>query len=381
MNKVTQIQPSESGLFNQNKLIPIKREGKKNIFSERLKKNLTKYLYDFFYIRELSEIGSTNIFLYNCFQEYELPNWKNEMLNIIDFFNLDIKNTKEEIDDSLKACIEKHRLYPMKDYPGNYIRIDKEGFNIISLVYYDPDMQNQLKKAKDRQNKSTYIEFNFEALDSLEFEEEINQINTVTLKTPWETVYNNNSYNPGNIIHLKEKSTLQFSFSFNHVIKGNYKLYLHQYIINMRNARLIIQIIINNEKVFEINNFPSKKMLDQFSDDYIDMDMNNNYINLEGDNIMDNKENKNTINNIKLKETYICDINESMFDSVKKNYNKKIMKDSFNSDGSTESNSSNNSYNSNSNDYTVRIQFKNSHLFWKGEWYLDGGRLVRSFSI
>ena len=49
MNKVTQIQPSESGLFNQNKLIPIKREGKKNIFSERLKKNLTKYLYDFFY--------------------------------------------------------------------------------------------------------------------------------------------------------------------------------------------------------------------------------------------------------------------------------------------------------------------------------------------
>ena len=30
--------------------------------------------------------------------------------------------------------------------------------------------------------------------------------------------------------------------------------------------------------------------------------------------------------------------------------------------------------------YTVKIQFYNNHLFWKAGWYLDGGRLVRTFN-
>ena len=362
MNKASQNQPSESGLFNFNKLKPIKRIGNKCIFNEKCKKYVTKHLFSFFYIHELSQICSTNIFFYNCFRDLEMPYWKYEMLNIIDLFNLDIKNEKEEIDESFKQCIEKHLLYSMKDHPGNYVRIGKEGFNIISQVYYDPDMQNQLDKLKDGNKYNSLEEFDCDNLDTLEFEEEINEINTMRLRTPWEVVYCHKAYKPGNIIFLPEKSTLKFGFSFNHVIKGNYKLYLNQSIINMKNAKLHLSIIINDEQVFEINDFPSKKILNQFNDD----------------NIMDIEEDDND-DGINLKETYICDIYEYMFNSGKKKSNEIELKNSLTSESSTESNSSYSNYNPNKKDYTVRIEFKNNHLFWKGAWYLDGGRLVRSF--
>ena len=46
----------KSGIFNSDNLNIIKREGKPNIFSKHLHKNLVTYLYDFFYYRELSDI-------------------------------------------------------------------------------------------------------------------------------------------------------------------------------------------------------------------------------------------------------------------------------------------------------------------------------------
>ena len=69
-----------------------------------------------------------------------------------------MKRNRQEV---IKNIISMHDVETQEDL---LTLLDKEGFNIISLVYYDPDMQNQLKKAKDRQNKSTDIEFNFEAL-------------------------------------------------------------------------------------------------------------------------------------------------------------------------------------------------------------------------
>lgn len=368
MNKEIKVKTSESGLFNHNKLHQIKRNEKSNIFSKILKKNVTKYLFDFLYIRELSNICSANIFLYNCFQDYIIPDWKTEMQNIIDIFNLDVKNIKDEAGESLQECIEKHHMFPIKDKPGNFVRIDEEGINLISLVYDDPDMQKQLDKLKNNNNNNNINHFNFEALKSIEFDDDLDEINPLTLKTPWQVIHSDNSYKPGNIIFLEEKSTLYFGFSFNHVIKGNYKFYLHQSIINMKNANLILQILINDQVVLEINNFPSKKILNQFNND--------NYNN----------------KGINLKETYICDINEYMFNAVNNDLKQsKSIKDeldtknSINSEGSTESNSSLHSLNStktnyNKRDYTVRIIFKNKHLFWKAGWYLDGGRLVRSFN-
>lgn len=348
---------STSGIFNLKKLKIIQREGKPNVFANGIKKNLTKYLFDFFYYRELSEIGSVNIFLHNCFIEYEISTWPIEMRNLIDIFHLDTKNLKEEVDESLLESIKKQRLYPMKDFKENYVKIDKEGINLISLVYYDPNMKEQLNKLNN--NIQIKKPFNFEALEMMELDDDIDGIIPSILKTPWKVVHTKYSYIPGNIIFLEEKSPLDFGFSFHHVIKGNYKFYLHQHITNMKNAKLKLQIYINNIVVFEKNDFPSKAILEKFNED------NNIMLDSDDENDKDNDD-------IKLKDTYICDINSYMFDSVNDN-----LKNSTDSDISTESNNSIKNCNI-IKDYTVRIRFTNQHLFWRAGWYLDGGRLART---
>ena len=366
-----------SGIFNSDKLKIIKREGKPNIFKDRVKKNVTKHLFDFFYYRELSEIGSTNIFLYNCFVEYEMATWKQEMKNIIKIFHLDIKNEEEEIDETLTACVKKNRIYPVKNFEGNYLRIDKEGLNLISLAYYDPDIQAKL----DKKNTMLYHinDDSFENIDEMDLEDNLLDINQTDLKITWKALYSGNSYVPGNILYLNDKSSLDFGFSFQHLIKDNYKFYLHHAMTDMRNAKLKFQIIINDQIVFETDNFPSKKILDE---SHVD------------------------IFNNELKDVFICDINKHMFDAVKNELRNSLdfkfdLKSSISSEKSTESNTnsfkSNKSINSlrsstlsinsskgneqnisNNKDYTVRIRFFNTHLFYKPGWYLDGGRLVRS---
>ena len=378
----------EKGILNLVKLNSIKRAGKSNIFSRKLKRNITKYLYDFFYYKELLEICPTNIFLHNCLSEYEMSSWDVEIRNIIDIFNLDIKNIQEEIGNSLASCIKKNSLYNMLNYEGNYIKINNEGINIISSVYFDSDMKFQLNKLNNNIiNNDIKINLNnsfnsFDSFHSTQDVEESNRFNKKRLKkTPWKVMNCNNSYNKGKIIFLEEKSSLDFGFSFNNVIKGNYKFYLHQHIVNMKNAKLILKITINDVLLYEINDFPNNEILDQF----------NNNINISQKNfdmfMSDDEEDmlKNKNNDINLKETYICDITKEMFDKVKNNIKKDFKsKNTFDSAGSTESNSSleknkNNDkiFDEKIKKYKIRVSFTNQHLFWKAGWYLDGGKLVK----
>lgn len=383
-NKLIQISIPEKGILNLSKIKSIKRKGKNNIFSQKLKGNVTKYLYDFLYYQELLTICPTNIFLLNCFSEYEMSSWEVEISNIIDIFNLNIKNIKEEMGDSLSSCIQKNRFYTMSGYEGNYIKINNDGINIISSVYFDPDMKFQLTKLNNN-NKNDNLNFNlnnsftsFDSFNSIENDDNKNKINKNTLKTPWKVIQCDNSYNNGKIIFLEDKSPLDFGFSFNNVIKGNYKLYLHQYITNMKNAKLIMKITINNFVIYETNDFPNLEILEQFNDN--DNDINNNNTNF--DDFMDDEEEKTKIN---LKETFICEIKEEIFDKInnnmKKDYKSKKSNDSM---GSTESNTSKNSIKNGDKygdiklqKYTIRVSFTNQHLFWKAGWYLDGGKLVK----
>ena len=355
------------GIFNPKNLQKINREGKPCIFSTRLKKNITTYLFDFFLYRELAEMGSINIFLHNCFTEFEMFSWKTEMMNIIDLFHLDIKDLSKEIDESLDECIKNNRIYKIKNYEGNYLIFNKEGINLISLAYYDSDMKLIISN-NDIINKNVdFHEINYMEIDDLDDidEDTENHHPHSNYNTKWESIYSNMSYVPGNIIYLDEKCPIDFSFSFHHVIKNNYKFYLHQSMTNMRNAKLIMQIIINDEIIFEMNNFPSKKILEQSSIKKFN----------------------------KLNEVYICDIKKHMFNAVKNSYLKKSssneinfdLKNSIKSDSSsTECNSLISSIKSikslnniKNKDFTIKIRFKNTHLFWKAGWYLDGGKLVR----
>jgi len=383
--KIIDIKTTSNGILNLSKIKSIKRIGKPNIFSKKMKKNITKYLFDFLYYNELLTINSTNVFIHNCLSDYDILSWDVELRNIIDIFNLDIHNINEEMGGTLASCIAKNRLYKMKNYEGNYIKINNEGINIISSVYFDSDMQSQLDKLNNNINKNSNFSFNsFGSFDFFENYEENNKINPYTLKTPWKTIQCDNSYNGGNIIYLEEKSALDFGFSFNNVIRGNYKFYLHQSITNMKNAKLILQITINNHLVYEINDFPNSTILEQFNDNNNNGIIKLNNLNNSFDDISFSEEEDDNNQNINLKETFICEIKEEMFDKINNNLKKKTSfesKNTFDSLGSTESNTSNKSnekiLNSRIKKYTIRIRFTNQHLLWKAGWYLDGGKLVR----
>ena len=147
----------------------------------------------------------------------------------------------------------------------------------------------------------------------------------------------------------------------------------------MKNAKLILQVTINDTLVYEINDFPNKDILSQFEDD-------DNKINIDKYFGEDEDIEITKFDNINLKETFICEITEEMFDKVNKKktslFESKNTSDSL---GSTESNTSINS-SSNKSDknfaskikkYNIRVRFTNQHLFWKAGWYLDGGKLVK----
>ena len=368
---------SESGIFNSSLMQKINRKCKPCLFSVKLKRNLTKYLFDFFYYRELHQICSANLFFYQCFTEYQLMTWKLEMNNIIDIFHLDIKNYDEEVDETLTKCIQKKRVYSMKDHPGCYIRINKEGLNIISIAYFDPSIQkyfdpnnnspiknNNMLIFKDNNidsnsNKNLNIIFEnndlgdfiknntmesvSEAQSNLGSMESITNNNKNSDINPWIMKILEESYNNNECIFLNKTTPLNFGFSFHHVIKGDYQLYLHHSIINMKNSRLILQVSINGNIVYTLNDFPSNELINQ-----------------------DNRDEKEKEKNIKFKEYLICSITKKMFEESNFNI---IGEEIIDDDDNDEQNKF--------RDYEVRVTFKNQDLFWKAGWWIDGGRLLR----
>ena len=357
---------SESGIFNSKKFQKINRQGKSCIFSDKLSKNVTKYLFDFFYYRELYNLGSVNLFFYQCFRDYQLLTWKLEMNNIIDIFHLEINNYEEEVDDTLTKTIKNKRTYNMKDHPGCYVRINKDGINIISSAYYD----NSIYKENNLNKNNTGIFLNNNL--NLDFiNDKLNNINIIENESPNKSNNNNNeiinlSEPPSNIgsadsiklmkmsdlliwkteyiegsyiinspcINLIKTAPLDFGFSFYHIIKGDYQLYLNHCLINMKNARLILKVFINKYNVYTLKNFPSNNLIEHYENCKL--------------------EDK---TNIKFKEYLICSITKKMFDDAN-NFEK-------------------NDNNKATNDYEIRVVFQNIDLFWKAGWCIDGGRLLR----
>ena len=316
---------SESGIFNSKKFQKINRQGKSCIFSDKLSKNVTKYLFDFFYYRELYNLGSVNLFFYRCFRDYQLLTWKLEMNNIIDIFHLEINNYEEEVDDTLTKTIKNKRTYNMKDHPGCYVRINKDGINIISSAYYD---------------NSIYKNNNNEIINLSEPPSNIGSADSIKpMKMSdlliWKTEYIEGSYIINSpCINLIKTAPLDFGFSFYHIIKGDYQLYLNHCLINMKNARLILKVFINKYNVYTLKNFPSNDLIEHYENCKL--------------------EDK---TNIKFKEYLICSITKKMFDDAN-NFEK-------------------NDNNKATNDYEIRVVFQNIDLFWKAGWCIDGGRLLR----
>ena len=359
-----------SGIFNSNAMHKINRKGKPCIFSQKLNQNLIKYLFDFFYYRELYSLGSINLFFYKCFTDYQLLTWQIEMNNIIDIFHLEINNYEEEVDDTLTKCINKKRTYNMKDHPGCFVRINKEGINFISLAYFDNSVKKELNilnknNTADKINNNLNLDIindklanlNLNKINDYESPNKFNNIETLSLNFSeppsnlgsadsittlkfsdsiiWNPKYIEGAYmNNYPSISLIKTAPLNFGFSFYHIIKGDYQIYLNHSLINMKNANLLLQVYINDYNIYTQKNFPSNQLIEQY----------------EGE------QNENE-NNIKLKEYLICSITKKMFEEANAN---EIFEEQ-----------------NNNKDYEIRVVFKNQDLFWKAGWCIDGGRLLR----
>lgn len=362
---------SESGIFDSKTMKIINRKGKECYFSKKLKKNLTKYLFDFFYYRELYDICSTNIFFYQCFTEYQLMTWKLEMNNIIDIFHLDIKNYKEEVDDTLTQSIKKKRTYSMKDHPGCFVRINRDGINIITSAYNDNSIQaglNKLSKSFININAVNDKLSKLNTNNTINENELLNKYNNLKeisnlSETPsyigsaesinlnkssepiiWNVKYLNESYIKNYpCINLIQTAPLNFGFSFYHIIKGDYQLYLHHSLINMKNSKLILKVFINDYNIYTMNDFPSNDLIDQ-----------------------DEREQEEKESNIKLREYLICSITKKMFEDANNNKEDEKKEKEI-------TNTEKNIY----KDYEIRVTFQNRDLFWKAGWVIDGGRLLR----
>ena len=141
----------------------INRKPKPCIFSNKLKKNLTLYLFDFFSYSDLSRICNANIFLCNCFILYQ-SSWINELKKIQQIFNLDIPLDK--IDENLEKSIENERVYRMKDYKGNFIKFTKGGLNLFSLIYYENWVKTKDQNWLIKKIQNTYFNGNCLFLES-----------------------------------------------------------------------------------------------------------------------------------------------------------------------------------------------------------------------
>ena len=102
----------------------------------------------------------------------------------------------------------------------------------------------------------------------------------------------------------------------------------------MKNAKLLLQVFINQHNIYTLKNFPSNDLIEQYESFQTENDLN-----------------------IKLREYLVCSITKKMFDDANK-----IEKDDVNNK---------------IKDYEVRVVFKNQDLFWKSGWCIDGGRLLR----
>jgi hypothetical protein len=171
---------------------------------------------------------------------------------------------------------------------------------------------------------------NFGSMESITSYNKNNESNDWTIK------HLEDSYNHNKCILLNKTTPLNIGFSFYHIIKGDYQLYLHHSLINMRNARLILQVSINDNIVYTLKDFPSNELIEQ-----------------------DTRDEKEKEKNIKLREYLICSITKKMFEQ------------------SISEEKEDDEDKNNVNDYEVRVSFRNQDLFWKAGWCIDGGRLLR----
>ena len=280
-----QKKPRKKNLISKPK---IQRPSKTTNFNNKLKQNLTKYLFNFFKYKELYELGKINVYFQNNIIDYihENNRWPEKLKEIQKFYDLEIN--KNEIDDSLLSAKINHRKYKYTvEDKVNYLQFKENCIEFKAIARYN-DWAH-------KDNNSYWREENIEG-----------------------------SYTGEKVFYLVTVCWINVNLYFYHIKAGNYQLYINEHFDDSRiKGELKICVKIGNKEIYKNDNFPNDEIYN-------------------ANNSSSNHRNK------KLKEDFICNINENDFD-VKE----KIDEEKF----------------------VVEVSFMHRELYWKGGWYIDGGCL------
>ena len=243
----------------------INRQSKDNNFINKMSKNLTIYLFDFFSYKELYEMGKINLYFMNNVIDYFEENepWPEKIRKLKSQYNFKI--FQNEVDSSLEdAKIKKRRYkYPSEeeDKKINYYQYDIDGNRYISIA-----------RTFDWAHKNNESYWREEKIDGS---------------------YEKDSGVP----YLITVCWIDTHFSFFHVKPNNYKLYINEHF--KKNKRFIekvnLKVTINENIIIYDTKFPSNAIFDNNSSGERD--------------------------NASLNEDYICLIKKEDFNEAKKDIN------------------------------------------------------------
>lgn len=264
--------PSVSSLvsnFNQKKEIKttfmpkIPRNSKEKSFNNKLRSNLTKYLFNFFSYKELYELGKTNVYFMNNVIDYfkETEPWPEKLRKLKSVYN--IKIYQNEVDSTLEEMKINKRKYKFpseNEKEVNYFQFDIDGNKYISIARtFGWAHKNNDIYWREEKIKGSYEE-------------------------------------NGNVPYLNTVCWIDTNFSFFHVKPNNYKLYINEnFIKNKRfKEKLKLKVIIDENIIIFDQIFPSKEIFDNNNSDR---------------------------QNSRLKEDFICLIKKEDFNESKKDEN------------------------------------------------------------
>ena len=226
----------------------IKRQPQHKNFYNKMSKNLTKYLFDFFSYKELYEMGKINLYFMDNIIDYFEENepWPEKIRKLKSQYNFKI--FQNEVDNSLEEAKMKKRLlkFPSEeeDKKVNYYQFNIDGNRYISIA-----------RTFDWAHKDN---------DSYWREEKI------------DGSYEKDSTVP----YLITVCWIDTKFSFFHVKPNNYKLYINENFIKSKRFREKMKLNVNIDENIIIYDkiFPNNTIFDNNSSEREHARLNEDYI-------------------------------------------------------------------------------------------------------
>lgn len=267
-----EIKSKENDIYIIKIIKKIKREGKSNIFSERLKSNLTKYILNFLEPKTKFNFAKTSIFILNNFIDNENLIFLDKIKLLHEEYPLlELNYDETDIKSKFDNLLELKTLFKFKDSEEEISK------------YESPEMRkNYLKIEKDRKSFIALGNcFNWSWKEN---------------KHHWIISKNNLNYFNYKFWYLIDVCWVHTLLVFRNIPKGNYKLFLNNK-YNFKKFKGQLKLIISYGKhiIYFIDNWPSEYQINEF---FVDKNKGENEI----------------------KEDFICVIKEENFIVEEKEY-------------------------------------------------------------